>query len=372
MGEMNRCGVTVFGLGKIGLPLAVQFALKGCDVVGIDVKPELVESINRGEEPFPGELNLSDYLKTTLKNGNFQASLNDAAALGSSDVVIVAVPLIVDDEGKPNFSYLDDVTFKIGKSIRKGTLICYETTLPLGSTRDRFLRKIEEISGLSCPNDFNLVFSPERVSSGRIFSDLRKYPKIVGGITDKCTERATKFYESVLDFDVRNDLGETNGVWKMGSSEEAEFVKLAETTYRDVNIALANQFALDANTRGLDIGRIINSANSQPYSMIHNPGISVGGHCIPVYPLLYLSTNPGADLIRVARELNNEMPAKAIKRIQEVLGNLSGEVVAVFGVSYRPGVKETAFSGAFRLKTELQALGAKPVFIIHTFKQLKQ
>jgi nucleotide sugar dehydrogenase len=364
--------ISVFGLGKIGLPLAVQFALKNFHVYGIDLKHDLIDTINAGIAPYEGESALQEKLSAVVNAGKLRATSTADVAVASSDVIVVAVPLVVDSDGRPDFQYLDDVTQKIGLSIQPGTLVCYETTLPIGTTRQRFLLEIERISNLVCPRDFSLVFSPERVLTGRVFSDLRRYPKIVGGITKECTTKGQSFYEQVLDFDHREDLPSPNGVWKMGSSEEAEFVKLAETTFRDVNIALSNQFAMDASLHGLDISKVINAANSQPYSMIHTPGISVGGHCIPVYPQLYLSTQPSAEIVRVARELNQSMPTHFIDNLEKRIGRLDGKEVAVVGVCYRAGVKEVAFSGAFSIRDILITKGAVPKFLdpLFTNKEL--
>ena len=159
--------------------------------------------------------------------------------------------------------------------------------------------------------------------------------------------RRRDFYEQVLTFDERPDLARGNGVWDLGSAEAAEMAKLAETTYRDVNIGLANQFALFAETAGIDVHQVIEASNSQPYSHIHQPGIAVGGHCIPVYPRLYLSGDPDATVVRAAREANAAMPGHVVARLAEHLGDLTGLRVAVLGASYRGGVKETAFSGVF-------------------------
>ncbi len=177
----------------------------------------------------------------------------------------------------------------------------YETTLPVGTTRDRWKPMLEKGSGLVEGTDFHLVFSPERVLTGRVFADLRKYPKLIGGLSAAGAARATEFYEAVLDFDERPDLARANGVWDLGSAEAAELAKLAETTYRDVNIGLANQFARFAATAGIDVYQVIEASNSQPYSHIHQPGIAVGGHCIPVYPRLYLWNDPEATVVRAAR-----------------------------------------------------------------------
>jgi nucleotide sugar dehydrogenase len=162
------------------------------------------------------------------------------------------------------------------------------------------------------------------VLTGRVFEDLRKYPKLIGGLSEEGASQAREFYEAVLDFDERSDLERANGVWDLGSAEAAEMAKLAETTYRDVNIGLANQFAKFAEKSGIDIYRVIEACNSQPFSHIHRPGISVGGHCIPVYPRLYLSNDPEATVVSTARATNASMPIHAVERLAHVYGDLHG------------------------------------------------
>ena len=201
----------------------------------------------------------------------------------------------------------------------------------------------------------------ERVLTGRVFADLRKYPKRVGGINETSTAAGVKFYEAVLDFDDRPDLTEKNGVWDLGTSEASEMAKLAETTYRDVNIALANQFAIFAEGANIDIAKVIAASNSQPYSHIHQPGIAVGGHCIPIYPRFYLWNDPEATVVRAAREANAGMPAHAVSLLSSALGSLQGKKVVVLGISYRGGVKESAFSGVFGTVTALKTQGADVV-----------
>ena len=162
----------------------------------------------------------------------------------------------------------------------------------------------------------------------------------------------------MLEFDERPDLARGNGVWDLGSAETAEMAKLAETTYRDVNIGLANQFAMFAGANGIDVHQVIEASNSQPYSHIHRPGIAVGGHCIPVYPRLYLWNDPSATVVRAAREVNAGMPAYAVGLVEEAYGDLRGARVVVLGASYRGGVKESTFSGAIALVAALEAAGA--------------
>ena len=352
--------VAVVAMGKIGLPLAVQFASSGQDVIGVDVNAKTVELINQGKEPFPGEAHLQEKLSELVPAGKLRATTNYADAIPNADAIVLVVPLFVDDETwQPDFGWMDEATRSLAEHLTPGTLVSYETTLPVGTTRNRWKPLIEESSGLKEGEDFHLVFSPERVLTGRVFQDLRRYPKLVGGLSEAGTQAAIKFYESVLQFDERPDLPRENGVWDMGNAEAAEMAKLAETTYRDVNIGLANQFAVYADKVGIDVQKVIDACNSQPYSHIHRPGIAVGGHCIPVYPRLYLSTDPDASVVRTARTYNAGMPEYVVSRVEEVLGGLKDLKVAVLGASYRGAVKETAFSGVFATVDALRKRGAK-------------
>jgi nucleotide sugar dehydrogenase len=350
--------IAVIALGKIGLPLAVQFASKGHEVVGVDINKTAVDLINAGTEPFPGEAHLQEMLEELVPAGKLRATTDYADAVPGADAVVLVVPLFVDKDAKPDFEWMDVATRSLGAHLTPGTLVSYETTLPVGTTRTRWKPLLEEVSGLTEGVDFHLVFSPERVLTGRVFEDLRKYPKLVGGLSDAGAAQAVDFYNAVLDFDERPDLARPNGVWDLGSAEASELAKLAETTYRDVNIGLANQFARFAGANGIDIYNVIEATNSQPYSHIHQPGIAVGGHCIPVYPRLYLWNDPEATIVRAAREANAAMPDYTVGLLEGAYGELTGAKVAVLGAAYRGGVKETAFSGVFATVEALTARGA--------------
>ena len=353
--------VAVVGLGKIGLPLAVQFAGQGLHVVGADVDERVVRAVRDAVPPFPGETGLAERLAEVVGTGALEATTDTASAVSASDAVVVVVPLYVGPDGAPEFSALDAATAAVAAGLRPGTLVSYETTLPVGTTRNRLAAALEAGSGLRVGVDLFVVFSPERVSSGRVFADLARYPKLVGGVDPESARRAADLYGSGLRFDARPDLPRPNGVWDLGSAEAAEFAKLAETTYRDVNIGLANQFALHADRIGVDFRRVAEACNSQPFSHLHTPGIAVGGHCIPVYPWFYLAGDPDATIVRAARTTNAAMPEQAVRRLAEAYGDLDGATVVVLGACYRGGVKETAFSGVFATVDALRARGASPL-----------
>ena len=226
--------VSVVGLGKIGLPLAVQAASRGHHVRGVDILPEVVAAVNAGEPPFPGEPDLTEKLTEVVADGWLQATTDTSSAVGASRVVVIVVPLVVDAQARPDFRHLDAASSAVGAALRPGTLVSYETTLPVGTTRGRLAPALAAASGLDLGRDIFVVHSPERVSSGSVFRDLRRYPKLIGALEPAGAERAREFYDEVLEFDERADLDRANGVWDLGSAEAAELTKLAETTYRDV------------------------------------------------------------------------------------------------------------------------------------------
>ncbi len=342
--------IAVIGLGHIGLPLAVQYAGHGHTVIGADINPRIVEAINSGASPHDDEQALVDRVPRLVADGNLRATTTTADAVRESEAVVVIVPVVVDAQREIDFGPIDAATRDIAVGLQPGTLVVYETTLPVGTTRDRFGPMLADGSGLPA-DQFHLAFSPERVLVGRVFLDLQRYPKIVGGTTAEATRRGTDFYRSVLD--------EGTDVWTVASAEAAEMTKLAETTYRDVNIAYANELARYAAERGIDVLEVIGAANSQPYSHIHQPGVGVGGHCIPVYPHFLFNGDPSLRIPPLAREINEGMGAYAVDEIEERVGSLDDQPVLILGIAYRADVREDAFSSAFRLRDELVAAGAR-------------
>jgi nucleotide sugar dehydrogenase len=343
--------IAVVGLGHIGLPLAVQYAGRGHTVIGADINPRIVEAIGRGESPHDDEAALVERVPKLVASGNLRATTTTADAVRASEAVVVIVPVVVDAQREIDFAPIDAATRDIAAGLQPQTLVVYETTLPVGTTRDRFGPVLAAGSGLTLDRDLFLAFSPERVLVGRVFLDLQRYPKIVGGTSEESTRRATELYRSVLD--------EGTEVWAVASAEAAEMTKLAETTYRDVNIAYANELARFAHERGIDVMEVIGAANSQPYSHIHQPGVGVGGHCIPVYPHFLFNGDPSLRIPPLAREINEGMGAFTVDEIEERVGSLEDQPVLVLGIAYRADVREDAFSSAFRLRDELLAAGAR-------------
>jgi len=339
--------VCVVGLGKIGLPLAAQYASKGLSVIGCDPDAGLVADVREGCCPLPGEKGLARSVRKAVAAGCLEATIDTAAAVRDAQVVVVIVPVGLTADRWPDFSRLDEAAAAVARGLRPGTLVILETTVPVGTTRGR-LGPALEASGLRMGADFRLAYSPERVSVGRIFADLRRYPKVVGGIDEASRDAAAAFYHRALDA----------RVMAVRDAETAEFVKLAETTYRDVNIALANELAVYADRRGLDAVEAFAAANSQPYSHLHQPGVGVGGHCIPVNPHLLMDEGFPLRLPAMARQVNDSMAAYGVGRLEEALGGLRGRTVLILGLAYRPNVKEAAGSSAFALARELEARGA--------------
>jgi nucleotide sugar dehydrogenase len=348
-GEQGTAGtVAVVGAGKMGLPLAAQFATHGWHVIAVDVNPAVVDAVNAGQSHVGEEPGLAEMVARVHAEGRLRATLDAAAAARDADVVVLIVPVMLDEDHRPDYRYMDPAVNSIAPGVHAGSTVIFETTLPIGDTRLRFAPRMEQASGLAAGRDFHVAFSPERLFSGAVLANLAAYPKLVGGITPASTDRAAAFYASVLDAEVV----------AMSSSEAAEFSKLADTTYRDVNIGLANEFARVADQHGIDVTEVIAAANSQPYSHIHMPGIGVGGHCIPVYPHLLLARAPGLRIVEAARQVNDGQTDRALAVLASLLGGLRDVPVLVLGLTYREGVKELAYSRAIPLIDDLRAAGA--------------
>jgi nucleotide sugar dehydrogenase len=349
-GEAGTVGrAVVVGAGKMGLPLAVQFARHGWDVTAVDVNPEVVAAINAGRSHVTEEPGLAEGVAEVHAAGRLRATADAGEATRQADVAVLIVPVMLDDAHQPDYRFMDSAVESILGGVHPGLTVIFETTLPVGDTRGRFLPRLEAAAGLHGDRDLFVAFSPERLYSGAVFANLATYPKLVGGVGPESTRRAAVFYDSVLDAEIV----------AMSGAEAAEFSKLADTTYRDVNIALANEFARFADRVGVDVQEVIAAANSQPYSHIHQPGIGVGGHCIPVYPHLLLSRAPDLEVVATSRRTNDGVLGSVIKTIESQLGGLDDASILVLGLTYRENVKELAYSRALPLIDRLGFHGAE-------------
>jgi nucleotide sugar dehydrogenase len=346
-GEPGTSGtVAVVGAGKMGLPLAAQYATHGWRVIAVDIDERVVDSINAGRNHVD-EPGLDEILRDATAGGRLRATLDGASAAADADVVVFIVPIKLDETHGPDFALMDAAVASMRGGLHAGQTVIFETTLPVGVTRGRYGPQLAA-GGLELERDLFVAFSPERLYSGAVLANLSMYPKLVGGLGEASTARAAAFYESVLDAEIV----------AMSSAEAAEMAKLAETTYRDVNIALANEFAGFASAHGLDIREVIAASNSQPYSHIHQPGIGVGGHCIPVYPQFLLAAEGSLPLVALARSINDGQVDVALEAIRRELGGLGDQPVLVLGLTYRTAVKELAYSQGPELVRRLAALGA--------------
>ncbi|MEX0801438.1 MAG: nucleotide sugar dehydrogenase [Dehalococcoidia bacterium] len=341
--------VAIVGLGKVGMPLAARIAARGHTVIGCDVNPEVVATVNRGESPLAGEEGLDEAVRDAVRDGNLTAATGTTDAVRRSDVVVVIVPVLLTGDKQADLSMMEAAASDVAAGLQKGALVIFETTLPVGATRNTLGPILERGSGLKAGADFGLAFSPERVFSGRILRDLATYPKIVGGIDDDSTERAARFYEEGLGVEAA----------RVRDCETAELSKLAELTYRDVNIAFANELATAAQRAGVDVLDVIAAANSQPFSHIHEPGVGVGGHCVPVNPWFLVNGLGPTPIARLARETNDGMGREAARLLDEALGGLKGRTVLILGLAYRGNVKEPYHSAAFLLNDALKEAGAR-------------
>jgi len=346
--------IGIIGLGYVGLPLAVAFAEEGLDVVALDVDARKIESINAQRsyiEDIPSErlAAVSERLTATTRY----------ADLAGVEAVLIAVPTPLTANREPDLGPLLDSARRLGQVLQQGQLVVLESTTYPGTTREQLVPLLEE-SGLKAGRDFNLAFSPERVDPGRTDFTLRTTPKIVGGLTEACGDRAIEMYERVCDHVVR-----------VGTPEAAEMAKLLENIFRSVNIALVNELAMLADRMKIDIWEVVDAAATKPYGFMRfEPGPGMGGHCLPVDPF-YLSWRARefdltTEFIELAGKVNQQMPYHCVERIVRALNDASKSVkgarIVLLGVSYKAGVGDMRESPALKIASLLQDLGANVAY----------
>ncbi len=343
--------IGIVGLGYVGLPLAVAFSEAGHDVVGVDSDSRVVEALAAGRshiEDVPDEVlaGAAERLRPTTRY----------ADLAKTDAVVVAVPTPLTRNREPDLQPLVACGSALAEVLQAGQLVVLESTTYPGTLRERFVPLLEE-SGLAAGRDFHAAYSPERIDPGRTDFALRNTPKVVGGLTPECLQRAIDLYRLVCD-----------EVVEVSTPEAAELTKLLENIFRSVNIALVNELAVLCDRMGIDVWEVVDAAATKPYGfMSFKPGPGMGGHCLPVDPF-YLSWRARefdmqTEFVELAGEVNQAMPYFCVERISRALNDHSkavrGARIAIFGVSYKPGVGDLRESPALRIMRILRARGAE-------------
>ena len=343
--------VGIVGLGYVGLPLAVEFCDAGHEVIGLDTDPRKVAAIEAGDsyiEDVPSERlrAAGDRLRATTRY----------ADLSKADAVIIAVPTPLTENREPDLGPLMSAGTSLARVLQEGQLVSLESTTYPGTTRERLVPLLEE-SGLKAGREFNVAFSPERVDPGRTDFTMRNTPKVVGGLTQECLDRALALYGEVCDELV-----------PVSTPEAAELTKLLENVFRSVNIALVNELAMLCDRMKIDIWEVVEAAGTKPYGfMKFAPGPGMGGHCLPVDPF-YLAWkareyDTPTEFIELAGEVNQRMPYFCVEKAIDALNDHSkpvrGSKIAILGVSYKAGVGDIRESPALKIMRLLDERGAQ-------------
>jgi len=346
--------VVVIGLGYVGLPLALEATERGLSVVGLDVKTSTVDSLNEGASHVD---DIADQDLTRALQKGFRATTNPAC-LAEAAVAVICVPTPLDEQRAPDLGAVEAAARSIRDHLHQGMLVVLESTTYPGTT-DGPVREILEQSGLVAGRDFHLAFSPERIDPGNPTWTIRNTPKVVGGLTKVCTDRAAEFYSQVVET-----------VVKTSGTREAEMAKLLENTYRHINIALVNEMAVFSNELGVDLWESIRAASTKPFGFApFFPGPGVGGHCIPIDPN-YLSHRVRAlgyqfRFVELAQEISGRMPAYVVSRVQNLLNRHSkavrGSRVLLLGLTYKPDIRDDRETPARDVIRHLRLLGADVV-----------
>jgi UDP-N-acetyl-D-mannosaminuronic acid dehydrogenase len=340
---MNIC---VVGMGYIGLPTASILATHGFDVIGVEINKAIIEGVEKGKTAIQ-EPGLSIIVKAAVRSRGLKCQ----ESMPNADVFIVCVPTPINQDKTADLDYVVQAGNRIAPKLRKGNLVILESTVPPGTTR-YVLKPILERFGLSGEKDFYLAHCPERVLPGNLLNELIHNDRIIGGINETSAQMARKIYETFVEGNIYTTDADT-----------AEFVKLMENTYRAVNIALANEFALIAEKLDLDIHAAIDLANKHPRVRIPRPGAGVGGHCIPIDPWFIVEKAPDlAKLISTAMTINEDMPEHVVSLVNDAFAqakkSINGSKIAIFGVAYKGDVNDARETPATAIIKKLTELGA--------------
>lgn len=355
----GRITASIYGLGRVGIPLAIAWLNAGARVIGVDINEKWVNSLNSLNFTVKDEPQLTPILKEYIRSGKFTATIDGVKASRDSNVKLITVPTLIDLKTLEfNLSALKSALKWIARGLKVGDLVVIESSIPPTTTEQIAKPILEEVSGLKVEVDFGLAFSPERVFIGRALKDIEEnYPKIIGGIGPKSTKVTAAFYECIA----------RKGVIVLSNSTAAELSKLFEGIYRDVNIALANELSKLCRKLNVDFMEIREASNSQPYCHLHIPGIGVGGACIPIYPqfTIKIAEKQGVklSLTSLARKINDEMPSYTVKLLLEAFNELGksieNSIIAILGLAFRGNISDTRLTPVYPLIDQLIKLKAR-------------
>lgn len=345
--------VAVFGLGRIGLLKAAIVAETGFQVIGVDLNPKIVKAVSEGNIRLK-ELGLCDLIKRVVKKGLLKTTTNGSVAVRGADLIIICVPTPIKENNKPDLIYIEESCKTIAHNLSGGKVVIVESTIPPKTTKTLIVPILEEGSGLRCGVDFYLAHCPERTTSGRALKEFIENDRIIGGYDPESTKVVTEFFSSFA-----------KGNILMTDIITAEVAKLSENTFRDINIALANQLALICEQVGVDAWEAIKLANTHPRVNIHTPGPGVGGPCIPKDPFFLLhSAKPLThNIIQVARQINNYMPKHMVQLILHAMKDLGKDFrnskITILGTAYKGDIDDSRHSPSEPIIQELICLGAE-------------
>jgi len=349
--------IGVIGLGYVGLPLAVDKAIAGYEVTGFDIQQKRVDMVNQGVN-YIGDV-VDEELREVVRTGKLRAT-TDYDEIKNLDIVTICVPTPLDKNKQPDLTYIRNSAQEVAKRLHAGMLVVLESTTYPGTTEEE-VKPILESTGLKCGTDFFLAFSPERVDPGNKLYNVKNTPKVVGGVTPVCTKVAATLYSNVLQSDV----------FEVSSPKVAELEKLYENTFRNVNIALANELALICDRMGISVWEVIDAASTKPYGfMAFYPGPGLGGHCIPIDPF-YLSWKAKeydyyTKMIETSAVINDAMPEFVVDRVYRILNRfkkpLNGSIILVLGVAYKKDIDDIRESPALKVISLLEKEGAHVIY----------
>jgi nucleotide sugar dehydrogenase len=351
MSSEEKKTVAVVGLGYVGLPLAVRSSERGYHVIGFDTNEEKIALLNQGKSPIE-----DTFLEENLSRFRFDAT-SDETKLASADIILICVPTPVDESFYPDLEPVISASKLIATHAKKGALVVLESTVNPGVSEE-VVRPIFEKAGYTIGTDLYLAHCPERINPGDAKWNVTNIPRVVGSFDETGLNLAHDFYASIVDGEIR----------KMKSIREAEAVKIVENSFRDINIAFVNELARSFDVLNIDVKDVIQGAATKPFAfMPHYPSCGVGGHCIPVDPyyLIERAKQSGFDhkFLKIAREINNSMPAYTVELLQDALNQVklpvNGTKVGVLGLSYKANIDDVRESPAFKVIKELEKHGAE-------------